>query len=90
LPDCRLFWVCATTAGVPRRALWVGVIVGSLLNLINQGGALFGGGHINWLKLGLTYVIPYCVATYGAVSARIAGLRAGAPAITHVDPTRTR
>jgi hypothetical protein len=63
---------CATTGGVPRRALWVGIIVGTLLNLINQGGALLGDGHVNWIKLVLTYIIPYCVATYGAVSAKMA------------------
>jgi hypothetical protein len=64
--------VCATTGGVPRRALWVGIIVGTLLNLINQGGALLGDGRISWIKLILTYIIPYCVATYGAVSAKMA------------------
>jgi hypothetical protein len=80
LPDWRLAWICATTEGVPRRALWVTVIVGTLLNAINQGDALFGGGKINWIKLGLTYMIPYCVATYGAVTARTAAIRAASSA----------
>ena len=71
----RLVWIYATTEGVPRRALWIGVIVGTLLNAINQGGALIGRGNIDWLKLCLTYVVPYFVATYGAVSARMAAGR---------------
>jgi len=45
--------------------------VGTVLNLINQGDAIFTGGRINWLKVALTYVVPYCVSTYGAVSYRL-------------------
>ena len=37
-------------------------------NLINQGDALLGLASINWLKLILTYCVPYVVCTYGAVS----------------------
>ena len=56
--------------GVPRRSLAVALVVGSLLNLINQGGALLGHAPIDWTKLLLTYAVPYFVATYGAVSAK--------------------
>jgi len=49
----------------------VALVVGTVLNLINQGDALFGAGAVNWLKIGLTYVVPYCVSTYGAVSYRL-------------------
>jgi hypothetical protein len=88
MPNWRLLWACATTEGVPQRALGVAVVVGTLLNLINQGGALLGAGRVDWLKLGLTYAIPYCVATYGGVSARMAGWRKSAPPNRHVDLTR--
>jgi hypothetical protein len=40
--------------GVPRRSLYVALIVGTALNLINQGDALLGMASINWLKLILT------------------------------------
>jgi hypothetical protein len=72
------------TGGVPRRALGVTIVVGTLLNLINQGDALFGAARIGWLKLCLTYAIPYCVATYGAVTAKMAA-ESGAPASGRVD-----
>jgi len=75
--DWRLIWLYATTEGVPRRAFCVTVVVGTLLNAINQGGAMLGHGELNWVKLGLTYIVPYCVATYGAVSARLAAQRTG-------------
>lgn len=62
----------AMSGGVPRRSFYAALVVGTLLNLINQGDALLGEGEIDWLKIGLTYCVPYCVATYGAVTARAA------------------
>src|SRR5215467_10887386 len=50
----------AISDGVPRRSLHVALIVGTVLNLINQGDALLGMASINWLKLVLTYCVP-CV-----------------------------
>ena len=59
---------CAISDGVPRRSLVVALVVGSVLNLINQGDALFADRPIDWLKILLTFAVPYCVSTYGAVS----------------------
>jgi hypothetical protein len=61
----------AVTDGVPRRSLYVALVVGTILNLINQGDAWYGGGALNWVKIVLTYVVPYAVSTYGAVSYRL-------------------
>ena len=36
---------CALSEGVPRRSLVVALIVGTILNLINQGDAGLGGTH---------------------------------------------
>ncbi len=57
--------------GVVRRSLLVAGLVGTLLNLINQGDALLAGRAIDWAKVLLTFTVPYCVATYGAVSYRL-------------------
>lgn len=62
---------CALTDGVPIRSLYVAFVVGTLLNLINQGDALWSAGSINWIKIVLTYIVPYGVCTYGAVSFRM-------------------
>ena len=59
---------CAVSDGVPRHSLHVALIVGTLLNLINQGDSLLGASSVNWLKVILTYCVPYAVCTYGAVS----------------------
>jgi hypothetical protein len=50
----------------------VALVVGSILNLINQGDAMLGSSDLNWYKFGLTYCVPYLVATYGAVTAKLA------------------
>jgi hypothetical protein len=64
-------WRCCISDGVPKRSLIVALIVGTILNLINQGDVLFGGGRLNVWKLILTFAVPYAVATYGAVSYRL-------------------
>jgi len=61
----------ATESGIQKRSLIVAAIVGSVLNLINQGDVLVNGGAVDILKICLTFCVPYCVATYGAVSARL-------------------
>ena len=71
----RLAWRLAMSGGVPRRSFWVAVVVGGILNLINQGDALWGAAPVHWGKLVLTFCVPYCVATYGAVSAGLVAAR---------------
>lgn len=69
---------CALSDGVPRRSLYVALVVGTVLNLINQGDALIGAGSIDWLKVVLTYCVPYAVCTYGAVTTQVAQSRSAA------------
>jgi hypothetical protein len=57
--------------GIVRRSLVLAAVVGTILNLINQGDALLGGTHLVAWKIILTYCVPYCVASYGAVTARL-------------------
>lgn len=44
----------------------VAVIVGSVLNVINQFEALQGLSSVNYLKLVVTYLVPYCVSSISA------------------------
>ena len=66
----KIIHICVSD-GVPTRSLVVAIIVGTVLNLINQGAALIGHGHFDPVKAALTFAVPYCVATYGAVSYRL-------------------
>ena len=53
-----------------RRSLWTAVVVGTMLTAINQGTTL-AWGHAPWAlawKIPLTYCVPFCVATWGALS----------------------
>jgi hypothetical protein len=70
LPLLEICRYCVSD-GVPKRSFFLALIVGTVLNLINQGEILFGGGKLNLIKIFLTYAVPYCVATYGAVSYRL-------------------
>ena len=76
-PKWKIACRCAVSDGVPRRSFYVALIVGTILNLINQGDAIFGTGSVNWLKVILTYFVPYAVCTYGAVSAQAKQVKPG-------------
>jgi hypothetical protein len=58
----------ALSPQVVKLGLRTSLVIGSLLNLINQGDALFGAAPLVVGKLLLTYLVPYCVATYSATS----------------------
>ena len=65
---------------IMRRSAIVALIVGTILNLIAQGDFMFDGQPLNIWKIALTYCVPYCVATYGAVTARLETYRRQAAA----------
>jgi hypothetical protein len=52
-----------------RRSFATAVIVGTILNVINQGDAVLWWGAVVWWKIVLTYCVPFCVATFGGYSA---------------------
>jgi hypothetical protein len=52
-----------------RRSLWTSLVVGTILVAINQGNVLLGGDYpasLAW-KIPLTYLVPFCVASWGAL-----------------------
>jgi len=59
---------CINTS-VLKRSLVVSAIVGTILCAINQGDAILAGETPVLWKVILTYIVPFCVATYGAYSA---------------------
>ena len=52
-----------------RRSLVTALVVGTILTLINQGGRILGGSFASDLfwRVPLTYFVPFCVATWGAL-----------------------
>jgi len=61
----RMFLHGATlTAAAP-----IALVVGTWLSLMNQGHLIITG-RPPWLKLGLNYVTPFCVASLGFLAGR--------------------
>jgi TctA family transporter len=52
-----------------KRSLIVAVIIGTILNGINQGDALVAEQPVVVWKLLLTYFVPFAVASYGSYAA---------------------
>ena len=53
-----------------RRSLVAALVVGTALTLLNQGDTLLSGqwnAALYW-KIPLTYCVPFCVASYGALA----------------------
>jgi hypothetical protein len=52
-----------------KRSLLTALVVGTILTAINQGGRILGGSlasDLAW-RVPLTYMLPFCVATWGAL-----------------------
>ncbi len=60
---------------VVRNAIRVALVVGTILNLINQWQALFGEQQWRWGMALLNYIVPFSVASYSAARQRLADLR---------------
>lgn len=55
------------------RSLKMALVVGTILNIINQPQACIGAEPFHLLSALLTYTVPFCVATCSAVAALRAG-----------------
>jgi len=67
LPRC--LWCFLRDLPMLRRSLLAGLVVGTILTAINQGTVLADGdfpASLYW-KIPLTYCVPFCVATWGAL-----------------------
>ncbi|NOH70262.1 hypothetical protein F0225_02755 [Vibrio pectenicida] len=49
-----------------KRAIIIAIVVGTLLNIINQYDAFVGSSSFNWLKALLTYCVPFCVSLFSS------------------------
>lgn len=60
------WWRVAVAPGTVRVAAVTALVVGPVLTVINQWGALTGGADLNWIKVVLTFAVPYAVSTVSA------------------------
>lgn len=47
-------------------ALKVALVVGTILNVINNGEQLWNQHSINLWQVGMNFVVPFCVSSYSA------------------------
>ena len=85
---------------LPKKLLWraarIALVVGTILNLINQGDVLWGGAELSFLHFLLNYLVPFGVSSFSfmqaaqsgsAAAVRTAGVR---PAASASCPARRR
>ena len=61
------FFQLAFGHGTPKRALMTALVVGTILTMINHGDVILEGGSLNYLKVSLTYCVPFFVTTWGSL-----------------------
>ena len=61
--------------GTPKKAFLTALVVGTILTTINHGDTIAMGDWPQALKVVLTYCVPYCVTTWGAVTGKRAQWR---------------
>jgi len=65
-----ILWIAiARRPAIVRRALRVAAVVGTVLVAVNYTDRFLAGTLVplDWAKMGITYLVPYCVSTYTAV-----------------------
>lgn len=61
--------------GTPKKALLTALVVGTVLTGINHGDMILEGYAPPVWKVILTFCVPYCVTTWGAVTGKRAQWR---------------
>jgi hypothetical protein len=78
IPDTPSFSYLAFGGGTPRKALLTAILVGTILTSINHGDMVVSGDWPPIWKVLLTYCVPYCVTTWGAITGKRALLQRNA------------
>lgn len=61
--------------GTPKRAFLTALVVGTIVTTINHGDFILVGDWPPLWKVILTFCVPYCVTTWGAVTGKRAQWR---------------
>jgi hypothetical protein len=69
----------AFSDGTPKRAFYTAIVVGTVLTMINHGDILIQGNWPPFIKVVLTYCVPYCVTTWGAITGKKAQWKRSIP-----------
>lgn len=69
----KIYCEIAISRPIVKRAIKVALVVGTALNLINQGDVFINLAfeNLNLVKFFLTFLVPYSVTTYTATAMKI-------------------
>lgn len=69
----KLFLKFAFERPTLLNSIKIAVVVGFILNFINQGDKLLlmDFANVNWFKFGLTFLVPFSVSSYSAGTAKL-------------------
>lgn len=69
----ELVFKIASTKSILIKAIKIAFVVGIILNLINQGNIIFSLDFesLNIFKLLLTFLVPFCVSMYTAITIKL-------------------
>lgn len=56
----------ACSGTIVKNSIHIALVVGTVLNLVNQGEYILMGAGVSWPHVLLNYLVPYCVASYSA------------------------
>ena len=62
---------------IAKAALMVSLVVGTALNVINNGEQLWMHHTVNLWQVGMNFFVPYCVSSYSAARNESRRLRGG-------------
>jgi len=73
LDNLKVIWQIVCDKALLIRAIKIALIVGIILNMINQGEHIISleFSQIHFLKFTFTFTVPFCVSMYTAVSMKI-------------------
>ncbi|OKY26543.1 nitrate/nitrite transporter NrtS [Thalassotalea sp. PP2-459] len=54
-----------------KTAVTISLVVGTILTLVNQSDVIFSDQPLNWFKVIITYIVPFCVSVYSSYATRI-------------------
>ena len=74
--------------GTPTKAVYTALVVGTILTAINHGDVILAGTPPSAWKVVLTYIVPYCVTTWGAITGKRAQWRQDWGSRTHLASVR--
>jgi len=66
----RTWLALALERAVILTAARIAIVVGALLNAINQGPQVLHGARLDWPRFALNFIVPYVVSTVSSVQVK--------------------